>query len=298
MTLSDAVIQTVSEQTGCAFSNIESAGTGLYNDTYFLISSEKKLVIRFAPEDDLPKLFYEIDMMKSEPEIHRKVRKETDIPVPAVVYSDFSRADINRDYIVLECMDGSPGPFSDRELGAYVRQLHSIAGDCYGYPQRKAPTGRSWPEIFAVYAELIFQDCLSCGIIDRDEYRWFMSYYTDYAAVVPECKPCLLHLDLWSQNILTRDRRITAVIDFDRGLYGDPELEFAVLDTYGYSTPEFFNGYGSPRPADSDALVRQRLYIVYEMIKYAFIRYARGGSRAVGRSHVSECARIFKEIQK
>jgi len=39
-----------------------------------------------------------------------------------------------------------------------------------------------------------------------------------------------------------------------RGLYCDPEFEFAVLDTYGYSSLEFFKGYGKPRPVDSKAV--------------------------------------------
>ncbi|MHC4394956.1 MAG: fructosamine kinase family protein [Planctomycetota bacterium] len=112
-----------------------------------------------------------------------------------------------------------------------------------------------------------------------------------------EVCPCLIHLDLWTQNILTVNGRITAILDFDRGLYGDPELEFAVLDTYGYSSDEFFEGYGKPRTAGSKAQIRQRLYVVYELIKYAFIRTARGRSFSTGRSHVAQCKRILQEIE-
>jgi fructosamine-3-kinase len=102
---------------------------------------------------------------------------------------------------------------------------------------------------------------------------------------------------LWSQNILTVNGRITAILDFDRGLYGDPELEFAVLDTYGHSTPEFFEGYGKPRSVSSKAQIRRKLYIVYELIKYAFIRTARGKSIPTGRRHVEQCKRILEEIE-
>ncbi|MFH1881328.1 MAG: fructosamine kinase family protein [Planctomycetota bacterium] len=81
------------------------------------------------------------------------------------------------------------------------------------------------------------------------------------------------------------------------GLYGDPELEFAVLDTYGYSSLEFFKGYGKPRPVDSKARIRRKLYIVYELIKYAFIRFARGKSMSTGRSRVAHCKRILDELE-
>jgi fructosamine-3-kinase len=70
-----------------------------------------------------------------------------------------------------------------------------------------------------------------------------------------------------------------------------------VLDTYGYSSAEFFEGYGKPRPVDSPAHVRRRLYIVYELIKYAFIRTARGKSMPTGRSYVEHCKRILRELE-
>ncbi len=217
--------------------------------------------------------------------------------MPEIVYHDFSRDVIDRDYLIMEYLQGSPGPFDERELGGYVRQIHAVESDKFGYPERAAPTGKSWPDVFQKYVKLILRDCLSCGVIDSSENDYFLSIYKKRGGVIGDVKPALLHLDLWSQNILTINGRITAILDFDRGLYGDPELEFAVLDTYGCSTPEFFEGYGKPRPVDSNALIRQRLYIVYELIKYAFIRVARGRSMPTGRSHVEQCKRILQELE-
>jgi fructosamine-3-kinase len=251
-----------------------------------MIDSDKgRFVLRIAPPDDTPKLFYEIDMMKSEVNVQRLVKENTDVPIPNIVCHDFSRKLIDRDYLIMEYLEGRSGPFDDRELGRYVRQIHAIESAEYGYPERAVPTGKAWPATFQSYVRLILDDCLSCGVIDDGEYA------------IVDVSPSLLHLDLWTQNILTVDGRITAILDFDRGLYGDPELEFAVLDTYGYSTPDFFEGYGKLRPADVNAQIRRRLYIVYELIKYAFIRAARGRSMATGRSHVEQCRRILQELQ-
>jgi len=236
-------------------------------------------------------------MMKSEVTIHRLVREYTDVPIPEIVFHDFSREVIDRDYLFMGYLEGRPGLFDERELGRYVRQVHAIHSEECGYPERAAPTAKSWPAIFQTYVELIFKDCLSCGVIDHHEQKHFMAIYKKHAGAVVDVSPSLLHLDLWAQNILTIDGKISAILDFDRGLYGDPELEFAVLDTYGYSTPEFFEGYGMPRPVDSDAQIRQRLYIVYELIKYAFIRMARGKSMATGRSHVAQCKRILEGLE-
>jgi fructosamine-3-kinase len=289
-------IDRILKKAGFSDCKVFSIGAGHYNDSYYIEADNGKFVLRVATPDNVPKLFYEVDMMKSEVSIHRLIREHTDVPAPEIVFHDFSRDIIDRDYLFMEYLDGDSGPFDDRELGSYVRQIHAIESDKFGYPERAAPMGTSWPDIFQTYVKLILRDCLFCGVIDNSEHEYFLSVYDKQGVVIGDVKPSLLHLDLWSQNILTVNGRITAILDFDRGLYGDPELEFAVLDTYGYSTPEFFEGYGNPRPADSDAQIRQRLYIVYELIKYAFIRVARGRSMPTGRSHVAQCKRILQEL--
>jgi fructosamine-3-kinase len=292
----DARIDEILKKAGCAGCPVRAIGAGHYNDSYYIDTEQGRFVLRIAPPDSVPKLFYEIDMMKSEVGIHELVRDQTNLPVAQIVYHDFSREVVYRDYLIMDYLEGSPAYLDEKELGGYVRELHAIKSDRCGYPERTAPTGESWHDIFETYVELIFKDCLSCGIIDRHEYDYFLSIYKKHSAVIAEVPASLLHLDLWSQNILTVDGRITGILDFDRGLYGDPELEFAVLDTYGYSGPEFFAGYGQPRPNDSKAQIRQRLYIVYELIKYAFIRSARNKKRSVGRSHVEQCKGILQGL--
>ncbi|MHC4737451.1 MAG: fructosamine kinase family protein [Planctomycetota bacterium] len=297
MMINDESINRILRKADLAQCTVSGIGAGHYNDSYYIDSEKGTFVLRIAPPDSVPKLFYEIDMMKSEVDIHKIVREKTDLPVPKIIYYDFSKEIIDADYLIMEFLPGSPGAFDQKQLGEYVKQLHTIKGSFYGYPDRTAHTAKNWPDIFYTYVNLIFKDCLSCGIIDDNDYTHFISIYQKHCQTVEQVPPCLLHLDLWTQNILTVNGQITAILDFDRGLYGDPELEFAVLDTYGYSSAEFFDGYGKPRPTDSKAQIRQRLYIVYELIKYAFIRTARGRSFATGRSHVAQCKRILQEIE-
>lgn len=273
---------------------VRSVGGGLYNESYILEGEDGRYVLRIAPPDERPMLFYEVEMMRSEPGIHGLVRRHTDVPAPAVVHHDFSRRHIDRDFLVMEFLPGCAGPFEHEELGRYVRQLHGIRGEQFGYPEREAPTGNSWADLFRTYVRLIFDDCLRAGAIDREEHSRFLDIYDErWDAMTDEVEPRFLHLDLWSANILTRNGLITGILDFDRGMYGDPELEFAVLDTYGNSTPEFFAGYGRERPRGPAARTRRNLYIVYEIIKYAFIRLARGGNRSLARSFVRRCFRIL-----
>jgi len=277
--------------------SIRPVGSGHYNQSYYLQSRRGKFVLRIAPPDSVPKLFYEIDMMRAEPNIHQLVARHTDIPVPGIVFYDFSRSLINTDYLLMEYLPGSQGPFDHRQLGRYVRRLHSITSEQCGYPDRQAPMHSHWPDTFYNYVELIFADCLRCGAIDAGEYEYFLSVYEKHRNAIEPVQPRLLHLDLWYQNILTIDGRITAILDFDRGLYGDPELEFAVLDTYGYSTADFFEGYGCARPVDHAAQVRRILYLVYELIKYAFIRLARNANPRAAVQHVTHCKQLLATLR-
>lgn len=293
----EGIIEKILAGAGLSDSTVRAIGAGLYNDSYSVDCERGQFVLRIAPADDIPKLFYEVDMMRSEPGIHKLVAEKTDVPVPRVVHYDFSRKTIDRDFLVMEYLPGNSGLFSERELGGYVRQLHGIESDMCGYPERKAPTRKDWPDLFMEYVQMILDDCLSCGVIEKAERDGMFEVYEENGFAVERIRPVFLHLDLWSQNILTANGKITGMLDFDRGLYGDPELEFAVLDTYGYSSDDFFEGYGEERPCDEKARVRQKLYIVYELIKYAFIRTARGGSIATGRGFVERCALILSSLR-
>jgi fructosamine-3-kinase len=98
----------------------------------------------------------------------------------------------------------------------------------------------------------------------------------------------LLHMDIWHQNILVDDSgTVTGLVDWDRALWGDPEIEFAVLDYCGISQPAFWEGYGQPRDWSPEAQVRQLFYLLYELQKYIVIRH--------GRSHDPAAARQYKQ---
>jgi fructosamine-3-kinase len=79
-------------------------------------------------------------------------------------------------------------------------------------------------------------------------------------------------MDIWSQNILVDDEyNITGVLDWDRALWGDPEIEYAVLDYVGFDKPAFWSGYGRPSELTKEYRIRQTFYHLYEVQKYLVI---------------------------
>ena len=66
----------------------------------------------------------------------------------------------------------------------------------------------------------------------------------------------------------TRRRTVAEEPGFDRALWGDIEIEFAVLDYCQISTPSFWEGYGIPRDESQSAQIRRIFYLLYELQKY------------------------------
>lgn len=263
--------------------------TGKHNSSFWVVAEQNRWVLRVAPPDSTGLLFYERQMMRQEPSLHELIRSRTTVPVAEIIAADFSRTQFDRDYLLMSALPGIP--LSDaaalsadqqaqilQQMGGYLQQLHQLtAADClgiesYGYlgahhPMEPQPT---WVEAFRVMWNLLLDDVVASGCYTLSD-RQFMSNLLDqhlanfdYAET-----PRLLHMDVWSQNILIDAMgNVTGLVDFDRALWGDPEIEFAVLDYCGISEPAFWSGYGAERDQSTSAQIRQRFYLLYEIQKY------------------------------
>jgi fructosamine-3-kinase len=263
--------------------------TGKHNASYWVDSDRGRFVLRIAPPDDAGFLFYEWRMMRQEPALHALIRAQTAVPVAEVVGHDFSRTRIDRDCLLMTALPGTP--LSDfpgltrvqferalRQVGGYLRQLHALTaadhlgGEAHGYlgahrPMEPQPT---WAAAFRVMWNKLLDDVVACGSYTPDEAQGLRDLLDLYVErfdrpVVPR----LLHMDVWSQNILIDESgNVTGLVDFDRALWGDVEIEFAVLDYCGISEPAFWEGYEAQRDASPAAMIRRQFYLLYEVQKY------------------------------
>ncbi len=265
--------------------------TGKFNTTWFVEGADRPLVLRVAPPEDRARmLFYEHLMMRQEPELHARIAKHTSVPIPAILAHDFGHRSIDRDYLLMERMPGTP--LSDlsgmtvegrervmREVGESLHAVHAIHETQHGYIGPHAPMEPqdTWQAAFAIMWEEMIRDIERCGGYTTDEASMMRKMHADHVDVFTREVPAsLLHMDVWSQNILADDAgRMTCLLDWDRALYGDPEIEFAVLDYCGISTDTFWEGYGSTRDRSRDAEIRRVFYLLYEIQKYIVIERQR-----------------------
>jgi len=273
----------------------EPIRTGKHNRSYYVHTGADDVVLRVAPSVSLDvhggdMIFYERNMMAQEPAIHALLRAETTVPVAEIYAYDDSRGLIDSSYMLMECLPGralSDVPhvsarFYDRvlgQVGGYLKQMHALTAGQYGYlgahrPMEPQPT---WWSAFYVMWNKLLDDVVRCGGYtdgEAGDLRGLLDAYRDeFDRPVPAS---LLHMDVWSQNILVDDRgTVCGLVDVDRALWGDPEIEFAVLDYCGISEPAFWTGYGRQRPWNRSAQIRQRFYLLYEVQKYIVIHLLR-----------------------
>lgn len=261
--------------------------TGKYNQSFHVEHSAFRWVLRIAPADCSTFVFYEKNMMAQEPGIHSLLRQRTGVPVPAVVAYDTSRRAIDRDFLILEYMAGTAMSEARgvdrakvlRQVGCHLRDVHRITSRQYGYlgEHRPMEPQDSWGAAFDVMWCKLVDDVASCGYYDQAERDLLIGIYEGVRELFDrDVESSLLHMDVWAQNILVDgESNVTGLLDWDRALWGDPEIEFAVLDYCGISRPAFWDGYGVDRDMSPEAGIRNMFYLLYELQKYIVIRSGR-----------------------
>ena len=287
--------------------SLEPITTGKFNTSYFVRAGEEELVLRIAPPDESVFVFYEKDMMRQEPGIHQLLLEKTSVPVAPVVAFDESRAVIDRSFLILERLPGqamSEAPVARPEtvlsaVGECLAEVHQLTADRYGYLGEHAPMEpqATWAEAFQVMWNKLIDDVAATGHYSREEGSSLRSLLDRHLSLFDRPVPSsLLHMDIWSQNILVDERgHLSGLVDWDRALWGDPEIEFAVLDYCGISEPAFWEGYGVARDESPEAQVRRVFYLLYEIQKYIVIRHGRSNAPAAARGYKRQVLGIVAE---
>jgi fructosamine-3-kinase len=112
----------------------------------------------------------------------------------------------------------------------------------------------------------LLADGESLGADIQIPYTEIRALLAQHAAALDEIKEAsLVHWDMWHGNIFVGQRDgeyyVEGIIDWERALWGDPEIETAMCSKfYG---PAFFAGYGRNLLESEKAVVRQCMYRLY-----------------------------------
>jgi aminoglycoside phosphotransferase (APT) family kinase protein len=254
---------------------------GWFNTAYSILFSNLKpdVVLRIAPHHEQRVLTYEHALMRREVEIIETVQRIADVPIPRLLGYDFSRRIVDRDYMFLERLSGTAFnevkgdlppecvEMLDREVGRVVARLAEVRGPSFGYFGDGPGCGAtSWRAAFMAIVDALLQDGVELGAqvpLPWDELRSLIAAHAPSLDAITE--PSLVHWDIWAGNVYVRPQNgsyvVEGIIDWERALWGDPDMETAVACRfYG---PSFYEGYGKQLSSSGPEAVRQSLYRLY-----------------------------------
>ena len=223
---------------------------GMFASTFRVdLTDGRRLVVKITSADTSRLLRYEHGILGTEEAVYRRVADRPDLLMPRVVHSDFSRAVLDGDALVVTFLGGdvwSTLPPLDEAatarvrhaLGAFMARLHTVTGDAFGYPASASGlSAATWPGAFGLMVEALLADAETWGVeLPGATLRAAVARHHDALAGVTV--PSLVHTDLWPGNLfLTPDAsstlRLSGVIDTERCLWGDPLYELAGADQLG-----------------------------------------------------------------
>ncbi|MFW6132491.1 MAG: phosphotransferase family protein [Planctomycetota bacterium] len=332
----DKATELVGAALGAGAWRVRPFGAGKFSDVFAVAGASDEYVLRVAPPDSVRQLFYEYRMMRREPALHARLLSETPVPAAEIVFHDFSRARIDRDWLIMPKLPGRPlsragldGRARRRALeqwGRHVAHIHSLtdAGNRFGYlgAHRPMQPRASWADAFCVMFARELDDVVDCGVFDRDEADEAVQLLRDNLAAFAHCHTSrLLHGDLWVTNLLVdvdgatgaAPGTVTGVLDFDRACWGDVEWDLAIAEYCGVTRPGFWGGYepecrrlglddgaaARERIATPVGQLRRMFYLLYEHAKYIVIRTSSRHDDPTGaRRYARDCRTVLDNFRR
>lgn len=247
---------------------------GLFNTTYRLeLSSGGRYVLRLGPVNRHLLMPFEHGMMAAEAQAYELCRAKG-IPVPDVAAVSEERTIVGRDYMITRYIPSvllyeAGGDSEDLlfSFGESMAKIHEIRGEKFGRLSQILRGGgySSWGE--AMLGELA--DWKTVGVpadfFTPDELAEAEDVFRLAVPLLDEvAEPRLVHADLWAGNVLVRkdEGTLGAIIDMDRSLFGDPDVESFGWFRFGGVKKGYESVRGEQRE-DEHTAVRRKFYSLW-----------------------------------
>lgn len=260
---------------------------GLFNTTYYVDTENcGPVVLRVGPVNRHLLMPFEHNLMEAEQHVYALCR-EKEIPVSEVLLCDTSKQILDRDYMIVRYIPSHPmsevklSPDSRsricRDIGYVTANMHSIEASHFGrIVDVKHGKGFSkWSDCLINELKLWESVARPTGLFSASQHTQIEQIFERAVPVLDEIQtPKLVHTDLWQGNILIRsdtdDPKLAAIIDADRAMWGDPDIDFSSIQ-WTYEEPAFWEGYGRTLKEDASSVIRRSLYTLLWYLLDAYV---------------------------
>lgn len=259
----ETICAMVSKAFGCEPKEIIELTEGFFNVAYRIELEERPVILKVAPSPEVDILTYEKNIMWTEVDSMKLVKKETKVPVPEILFYDDSRTLCDRTYFFMELLPGRSFSSCMEELseeekshifckvGEYTKELNQITGTKFGYYGQPDRQGSDWYTVFEEMLEDAFCDAERKEIaVPVEKEKMFALLKKDKAYFEEVTTPKFVHWDIWAGNVFVDKGEVTGIIDFERALWADELMEVG-FRTYEYNE-SFFAGYGREELTESE----------------------------------------------
>lgn len=219
---------------------ISPLGAGEFNTVLAVSAGGKNYALKIAPSPDTEVLPYEHNMMRSEVYWYGRMQKDTDINVPQIYFSDFTRTIIPCDYFIMEKLDGlQPDKMNLSKaekiqlaegMAKMTAQMHKVKGDKFGYIQSQSYD--SWYDAIRNLTISLIDSCAAKGRKTRRGCK-LLRYIDKYKNILESVECRMVNYDIWVPNILAERENGKLNfwwIDPERCFWGDRMADFVCLE--------------------------------------------------------------------
>ena len=241
---------------------------GDINEVYQAFLPEKSVVIKINNTQTLPQLF------EKEKQGLELLSKSTFIvPKPLKIDTIDDTPFLIMDYIE----QGSELNWA--VFGEKLAQLHQIEGKYFGLDhdnyigsleQINQECG-AWSEFYTNHRLIaLTAKARDQGLFEKKHCNWVEKLCQRLDELIPDCKPSLIHGDLWSGNLLIHASGHPVLID-PAVYYGHPEMDWAMLSLFGSYPVEALDHYQNLHPLEKGLNERIDIHQLYPLMVHLIL---------------------------
>jgi len=280
---------------------------GLFNTTYLVECEDAvRYVLRLGPVNRQLLFDFEQNLMNAECYVYSLCR-QNGIPCSEVTCCDTSKKIIDRDFMIVKYIDSVSLCGAEitekekseiyREVGRNAKVLHSIKSEYFGRVSEVLQGIKfdSWAEYLLFEVRSILNKGKDAQLWDEAYQKRIEQFFFDNYVILDKVKDAfLIHTDLWEGNVLVKDGKCAAIIDPDRAIFGDLEMEFA---SPWMINEDFLSGYGEVNNSP-DWRKKQMIYQVFFDLIDAYVWKCEYNQPQRTKELLDEIESILNKFQK
>ena len=263
---------------------VEKLSGGSINEVYLCHLSNNKIVIKINDKELYPKMF---EKEKEGLNLIRKCGFKTPEVIGAGCYDSYS-------YLVIEYVK-SGKELNWKVFGIELALLHLNQNDKFGleYDNYIGSLNQTnsfednWKDFYTQHRILpLAKIAIDKQLIEKKDNKKIENLCSKLDKLVPNCKPSLIHGDLWSGNLIYDQQNNPVLID-PAVYYGHPEMDWAMLSLFGAYPEVAIRSYCELNYLEKGFRDRKEIHQLYPLLVHLIL---------FGKSYYSQLKTIINKF--